>query len=89
MKLNVLLSLILWFVSCVQAKYGSHDLFTSLAQLRQLWADDRDFVRALESALPALESLLDASKKYIFKWKCPESFHFGFEFPGTLLITNV
>ena len=58
--------------SCLVCEYasaeaGGHDLFTSLVQLKEMWSNDRDFVKTLKSILPVMESFTDASKRLVFK----------------------
>ena len=45
------------------ADAGGHDLFTSLVQLKEMWSNDREFVKTLRAILPILENLTDASKR--------------------------
>ena len=38
------------------AAFGTHDLFTSLAQLKQLWINERTVISDLENLIKKLET---------------------------------
>ena len=38
------------------AAYGTHDLFTSLAQLKQLWINERTVISDIENLIMKLET---------------------------------
>ena len=55
------------FFNEADAEAGGHDLFTSLVQLKEMWSNDREFVKTLKSILPVMESFTDASKRSVSK----------------------
>ncbi len=56
--------LLLPLLSSVDGAFGGHDVFTSLAQLRQLWRSDRDAVARMELAADNLESMSRVLRRY-------------------------
>ncbi len=45
--------------------YGGHDLFTSLAQLGELWRDEREVVRDIRTAMERMEEMKEVLQRYV------------------------
>ena len=58
-----LLPLVLLATPC-HCAFGGHDLFTSLTQLRDLWADDIAAVKHMREAIQAMEELKDVMERW-------------------------
>ena len=47
----------------MECAFGGHDLFTSLTQLRGLWAEDIAAVKHMREAIQAMEELKDVMER--------------------------
>ncbi len=48
----------------MECAFGGHDLFTSLTQLRYLWAEDIAAVKHMREAIQAMEELKDVMERW-------------------------
>jgi len=58
MKISLLLifiGLVLSILGNVEAAFGGHDLFTSLAQLEVLWHNEREVVKDMQNIIKKLD----------------------------------
>ncbi len=58
-----LLLLLLLLPPPMECAFGGHDLFTSLTQLRDLWAEDIAAVKHMREAIQAMEELKDVMER--------------------------
>ncbi len=63
--LPFLLSLLLLRPAPSSCEYGGHDLFTSLAQLGELWRDEREVVREMRRAAETLGEMREVLERYV------------------------
>ena len=65
-----LFAVIVCCVQIVSGSYGGHDLFTSLAELKELWINDIEVVQEMKKVVVLMKEIQDSMQRFVkFKLK--------------------